>query len=200
MAPTESCCAKSSCTQPGVLVDKQHCCTLCHDYMHGLLCGEGNGWFDGGADSYTCKLCFKEKGKSVTPITAYYDQGVAPRDDPTLLQDLVLHHTELISAKRHKNGTGTTAQDANDPTFIEFYSKYKEYLEEAIILDDRRAASTSITPSRPSARDNNKSPVDTNMCGSASAVRDNQPTSTAARKPKDPFVVEGTGKSNWHRR
>jgi hypothetical protein len=45
MAPTESCCTKSLCIQPGRLVDKQHCCTLCHGYMHGCACREGNGGY-----------------------------------------------------------------------------------------------------------------------------------------------------------
>ncbi len=74
--------------------------------MHGCACGEGNGWFEGGADSYTCKHCFEESGKYFTTITAYYEKGIAPREE-TLLQGLILHHTKLTTAKRHKNNEGT---------------------------------------------------------------------------------------------
>jgi hypothetical protein len=95
------------------MVDKQHCCTLCHGYMYGLACGEGNGWFEGGADSCTCKLCFDKSGISFTPISAYYAKNVSPRD-PTLLQDLILHHPKLISVKLHKKNNDATNLDASN--------------------------------------------------------------------------------------
>jgi hypothetical protein len=129
MAPTESCCAKSVCTLPGVMVNKQHCCTLCHGYMHGLACGEGKGWFEGGADSYACKLCFDKSRISFMPISANYAKSLSPRD-PMLLQDLIWHHPKLINVKRHKKNNGATNLDASDKEFVEFYSKYKKYLDE----------------------------------------------------------------------
>jgi hypothetical protein len=66
--------------------------------MHGCACQEGDGWFKGGADSYTCKHCFEESGKYFTTITAYYKKGIAPREE-TLLQSLILHHAKLTTAK-----------------------------------------------------------------------------------------------------
>lgn len=164
MAPTESCCAKSLCVQPGKLVDKQHCCTLCHGYMHGCACGEGNGWFEGGADSYTCKHCFEESAKKAfTPITAYYEKGIPPRDE-TLRQDLILHHAKLTTAKRRKNNEGTATLDSNDSEFVEFYTKYKQYLDvaitseddEAIIIPEGVAAAATTIEGRPSISSSNK--------------------------------------------
>jgi hypothetical protein len=160
MAPTESCCARSLCTQPGTLVDKQHCCTLCHGYMHGCACGVGNGWFEGGADSYTCKHCVEENGKSFTPITAYYEKGISPREE-TLRQELILYRTKLTTAKRHKNNEGTATIDARDTEFVGFYAKYKKYLQEAILSEDDEAiisegvaAAATTTEGRPISASN----------------------------------------------
>jgi hypothetical protein len=89
--------------------------------MHGCACGEGKGWFEGGADSYTCKYCFEETGKLFTPITAYYEKGISPHEE-TLLQDLILHHTKLTTAKRDKNNEGTATIDANDTELFLFYA------------------------------------------------------------------------------
>jgi hypothetical protein len=122
--------------------------------MHGCACGEGNGWFEGGADSYTCKHCFQESGKSFTPIAAYYEKGISPREE-TLRQDLILHHTKLTTAKRHKNNEGTATADADDTEFVGFYVKYKQYLEEAIISEGVAAAATT-TKGRPISASNNK--------------------------------------------
>jgi hypothetical protein len=120
--------------------------------MHGLACGEGNGWFEGGADSYTCKLCFDQSGKSFTSITAYYAKSVSPRD-PTLLQNLISHHPKLISVKRHKKNNGTTTLDASeDKEFLQFYSKYEKYLDDTVILD----VAAATTEGLPSSSNKNK--------------------------------------------
>ncbi len=106
--------------------------------MHGCASGEGNGWFEGGADSYTCKHCFEESGKSFTPITAYYEKGIPPREE-TLRQDLILHQPKLTTAKEHKDNKGTATLDSNDAEFVEFYTKYKQYLDVAITSEDNKA-------------------------------------------------------------
>ena len=106
-------CTKSLCSHPGVLADRQRFCTVCHGYMYGLVCGEGKGWFEGGADCYTYNLCFQEKRKSFAPIMAYYEIGISPREK-ILLRNLISHRTKLVSAKRHKNNIG--AAQPNMPT------------------------------------------------------------------------------------
>jgi hypothetical protein len=115
--------------------------------MHGLACGEGNGWFEGGADSYTCKNCFDKSGISFTPISAYYAKSISPRD-PTLLQDLLLHQPKLMSVKGHKKKNGTTNLDASNKESVAFYSKYKKYLDDALILDVAVDTTQRVNPRR----------------------------------------------------
>ena len=131
--------------------------------MHGCASGEGNGWFEGGADSYTCKHCFEESGKSFTPITAYYKKGISPREE-TLRQDLILHQPKLTTAKEHKDNKGTATLDSNDAEFVEFYTKYKQYLDVAITSEDNKAiiilegvaAAATTIEGRPSISASNK--------------------------------------------
>jgi hypothetical protein len=93
-----------------------------------------------------------------------------------LRQDLILHHTKLTTAKRHKSNEGTATLDADDTEFVEFYAKYKQYLDVAIISEGVAAAATA-TEGRPISVNNKK-------------TASNKKNSTDVQKKKSTSIAE----------